>query len=115
MTKKTDFQLVDISMKITNALPCIRITDELTVTVNNRKNNVLNIQALAKQVETKAGDDAEFDQVAFMKKAMDMLVGKKDSDAIEDLDLPMPEYKTVYETIMAVASGTYGEEATPTS
>ena len=35
---KTDFKVIDISMKITNQLPMVRITDDLVVTVNNRKN-----------------------------------------------------------------------------
>jgi hypothetical protein len=33
---KTDFKVIDISMKITNQLPMIRITEDLVVTVNNR-------------------------------------------------------------------------------
>ena len=44
---KTDFKVIDISMKITNQLPMIRITDDLVVTVNNRKNTILNVQAMA--------------------------------------------------------------------
>lgn len=115
MANTTNFQLIDISMKITNSLPCIRITDELTVTVNNRKNNILNIQCMAKESEQKAKEDTENDQIAFMKKALEMLVGKKDADAIEGLDLPMPEYKLIYNTIMEVASGTYGEADIPTA
>ena len=41
---KTDFRVIDISMKITNQLPMIRITEDLVVTVNNRKSTILNIQ-----------------------------------------------------------------------
>ena len=40
---KTDFKVIDISMKITNQLPMIRITDDLVVTVNNRKNTILKV------------------------------------------------------------------------
>ena len=36
---KTDFRVIDISMKITNQLPMIRITEDITVTVNNRKSS----------------------------------------------------------------------------
>ena len=38
---KTDFRVIDISMKITNQLPMIRITEDITVTVNNRKSTIL--------------------------------------------------------------------------
>lgn len=53
MANKTDFQVVDISMKITNQLPKVIITDELMVTVNNRKNNILNIQARHRNLRRK--------------------------------------------------------------
>ena len=46
---KTDFKVIDISMKITNQLPMIRITEDLVVTVNNRKSTILNIQAMAQR------------------------------------------------------------------
>lgn len=112
---KPDFKMIDISMKITNKLPVIRITEDITVTVNNRKSNVLNIQAMAKEAENKASQsDDTYDQLAFINKALSMLVGETGSKAIDDLDLPMPEYKMVYETIMSVATGEYGEPETPT-
>lgn len=108
---KTDFKVIDISMKITNQLPMIRITEDLVVTVNNRKNTILNIQAMAQEAESKENKD----DMAFMIKGLEMLVGKDASDKIEALDLPIPEYKEMYNTIMQVAMGTYGEEQTPSA
>ena len=107
MANKTDFQVVDISMKITNQLPKVIITDELMVTVNNRKNNILNIQAMAQEFEKKKEDE-----MAFMTKGLEMLVGASATAKIEEMDLPLPEYKMLYETIMGVATGTYGEKQT---
>lgn len=106
---KTDFKVIDISMKITNQLPVIRITDDIMVTVNNRKSTILNIQAMAKEAENKK----DTDDMAFMIKGLEMLIGKDASDKIEALDLPIPEYKEMYNAIMQVAMGTYGEEDTP--
>ncbi len=106
---KTDFKVIDISMKITNQLPVIRITDDIMVTVNNRKSTILNIQATAKEAENKK----DTDDMAFMIKGLEMLIGKDASDKIEALDLPIPEYKEMYNAIMQVAMGTYGEEDTP--
>ena len=108
---KTDFKVIDISMKITNQLPMIRITEDLVVTVNNRKSTILNIQAMAQEAESKENKD----DMAFMIKGLEMLVGKDASDKIEALDLPIPEYKERYITIMQVAMGTYGEEQTPSA
>lgn len=111
-------QLYDISMKITNELPKLTITEQLTVTINNRKSTVLNIQAMQKQMELKAkeaaqkGEEYEEDSMAFMTKALEQLVGAKNVKEIEDMDLPLPEYKEVFQAIMSIATGTYGE--TPT-
>lgn len=69
---KTDFKVIDISMKITNQLPMIRITEDLVVTVNNRKSTILNIQAMAQEAENKENKD----DMAFMIKGLEMLVGK---------------------------------------
>ena len=69
---KTDFKVIDISMKITNQLPMIRITEDLVVTVNNRKSTILNIQAMAQEAESKENKD----DMAFMIKGLEMLVGK---------------------------------------
>lgn len=108
---KTDFRVIDISMKITNQLPMIRITEDITVTVNNRKSTILNIQAMAQEAESKENKD----DMAFMIKGLEMLVGKDASNKIEALDLPIPEYKEMYNAIMQVAMGTYGEEQTPSA
>ena len=48
-----------------------------------------------------------------MTKALEMLIGKEAADNIEAMDLPLPEYKEMYNAIMGVAAGTYGEENTP--
>lgn len=111
-------QIYDISMKITNELPKLTITEQLTVTINNRKSTVLNIQAMQKQMELKAkkaaqkGEEYEEDSMAFMTKSLEQLVGAKNVKEIEDMDLPLPEYKEVFQAIMSIATGTYGE--TPT-
>lgn len=75
------------------------------------KSTILNIQAMAQEAENKENKD----DMAFMIKGLEMLVGKDASDKIEALDLPIPEYKEMYNTIMQVAMGTYGEEQTPSA
>lgn len=108
-------QIYDISQKITNELPKLVITDDITVTINNRKSVVLNIQAMVKQNEIKAkeaaknGEDFEEDEAKFTTKALEQLVGAKNAQEIEKLDLPLPEYQEIFQTIMSIATGTYGE------
>lgn len=101
--------IIDISAKITNQLPIVKITDTLTVTVNNRKSTILNMQAMVQEAQKKSEKNkGEYDEMAFMNKALSMLIGGKNVEAIEELDLPMPEYKEVYQSIMQVATGEYG-------
>lgn len=110
-------QIYDISMKITNELPKLTITEQLTVTINNRKSTVLNIQAMQKQMENKAkeaekkGEEYEEDSMAFMTKSLEQLIGAKNVKEIEEMDLPLPEYKEVFQAIMNIATGTF--EDTP--
>lgn len=96
-------QIIDISKKITNELPVVKVTDDIVVTVNNRKNTVLCTMAAYEEMKKKEDSD----DAADMKKMMEMLIGKKHTNAIEKLDLPLPEYALVFETIMNVATGNY--------
>lgn len=104
-------QVIDIRSKITNDLPMVQITNELVVTVNNRKSTILNIQALVHEKEKKMSKNGqeEFDELSLMNKVLEMLIGEKNVKAIEELDLPFPEYKEVYNALMGAATGTYGE------
>ena len=109
-------QIIDLTGKITNELPIVRISNELSVTVNNRKSVILSLQAMLMEIERKDNEarkasvetGAEYtapDDTAIMAKALKMLVGEKSAEAIEEMDLPLPEYKLVYEAIMNLASG----------
>lgn len=103
-------QIIDISSKITNQLPVVKVTDEIVVTVNNRKSTILNIQAMIKEQEKKAKkNDDKYDEIDFMNRTLTMLIGEKNVQAIEELDLPFPEYKELYEAVMNTATGAYGE------
>ena len=101
--------IYDISKKITNELPMIKISDDLVVTVNNRKSVVLNIQAMVLENEKLEQKGKQIDEMEFMTKALGMLIGQKNVETIETMDLPLPEYKEVFQTIMSVATGMYGE------
>lgn len=103
--------IIDISKKITNELPMIRISDTQIYSVNNRKNTILNLQAMIQEAERKAKKDGgTINEMGLMNKAMEMLVGAKAAEEIEKMDLPLPEYKMIYHAIMAAATGSDMEE-----
>lgn len=96
----------DITAKITNELPTVKITDDLICTVNNRKSVILNIQAMAAEKERKSKEtDDDSNSYQMIEKALEMLIGKKNAEALEKMDLPLTEYMAVYEAIMAAAQG----------
>lgn len=102
-------KIIDISSKITNELPMVKITDDVIVTVNNRKQTILNVQAMMREFERKAeqaeANGEDYGEIAFINKALQMLVGESKAAEIEELDLPLPEYKLVYNTIMETVTG----------
>lgn len=114
-------KIYDISSKITNELPKVMITEDILVTVNNRKQTILNVRALANEIERKSeklradgkDDKAEELQNSFIAETLKMLVGDKHAEAIEALDLPFPEYQAIYHAIMAVAQGEDPNVETP--
>lgn len=104
-------KIIDISKKITNELPTIKITEDIIVSVNNRKSTILNIQCMVQENARKAEEsEEEYDEFEFMDKVLKMIIGEKKADEINALDLPLPEYKEVYETIFNVATGAYGQD-----
>lgn len=104
-------QVIDIRDRITNELPMVRVTEELVITVNNRKNTILNMQAMISEEQRKSlENEGAFDEMKMMRKTLEMLIGKKAADEVEALDLPFPEYKMVYQAIMAAATGNTMED-----
>lgn len=101
-------QSYNLSQYLTNELPIAKLTDDLTVTINNRYSNMMSIQAMAKEAQGKAADDDKF-----MKKVLEMLVGKKSAAEIEKMNLPLPEFTKIYQALMHIASGDYNEGNTP--
>lgn len=100
-------QIIDISQKITNELPVVKITEDIVVSVNNRKQTVLNVMAAVDEMNK----EGKSEDVSSMEKVLTMLIGKKNADAVEALDLPLPQYTLIFETILDVATGNYN---TPT-
>ena len=103
----------DITSKITNELPTVKITDDLICTVNNRKSVILNVQAMMAEQERKAKESDEDDEAnsyRMIEKALEMIIGKKNAKALEEMDLPLTEYMDVYRTVMAAAQGEEPED-----
>lgn len=109
-------KVYNLSGRISNQLPVVVVTDEVTLTVNNRVDNMLLVrkyindkQKLMAENNIKAsnGEEVEeIDEVNLMFGTLDLLVGKKNSAALKELNLPITEFKDVYSVVMAAAQGT---------
>ena len=94
-------KVVDITSKITNDLPIVKITDDIVVTINNRKSNVLKVMAMANEkAKNKAATDIDI-----MEASLKLLIGEENAKKIEELDLPISEYREVYTVCVSLAQG----------
>lgn len=96
----------DISSKISNSTPTVKVNDELIFSVNNRRNTILTLQMKVKKMD----DSKEYDETKYMEEALILLTSKETVKKINDLNLPFPEYKLVFEVVMAAATGVSVEE-----
>ena len=101
--------------KISNQLPVVVITDDLTVSVNNRVDNMLLVRKYINDkqkeiaeadIKRAAGEEApDIEETELMYGTLNLLVGKSNSEKVRELNLPIPEFKMVYTAIMAAAQG----------
>ena len=102
--------MIDISAKITNKLPAVKISDDLIITVNNRKSNMLAVRAMVTESQKVEENGGEADELKLMDSVLRTLTNAKTVDEINKLDLPLPEYKLVFNAVNAACSGQTIEE-----
>lgn len=102
--------MIDISAKITNKLPAVKISDDLIITVNNRKSNMLAVRAMVTESQKVEENGGESDELKLMDSIMRTLTNAKTVDEINKLDLPLPEYKLIFNAVQAACSGQTVEE-----
>lgn len=102
--------MIDISAKITNKLPAVKISDDLIITVNNRKSNMLAVRAMVTESQKVEENGGEADELKLMDSIMRTLTNAKTVDEINKLDLPLPEYKLIFNAVQAACSGQTVEE-----
>lgn len=94
--------MIDISTKLTNDKPKIKISEDKVYTVNNSKNAVL----IVNQKMSKANKN-EFELI---DEALEILLGKEAVKDIEKMDISVSNYKTIFIAVMAAVSGESYEE-----
>lgn len=95
-------KVIDISMRLNNEKPQLKITDELIFKVNNSKSTMLILNQ--KMKSTDLNDFEEIDKI------LEALLGKKAVEEINKMDPPMDFYQSILLGAMAAVTGEEIEE-----
>lgn len=82
---------------MTNEKPKLKITDDLTVEIDDRKNTVLQVEKLI--------SESDNESIAMIDKALELFLGEKAVKKINELDLSFSTYQTIFTAVMAGAMG----------
>ena len=96
-------KVYDISAKLTNEKPKIQIAENKIYEVDNRKNTILLMQQKLEK--------ADIDDLNFLDEAIEMLLGEKAAKDIDEMDLSIAGYQTIFITIMAAIQELKYEQA----
>ena len=96
-------KVYDISAKLTNERPKIQIAENKIYEVDNRKNTILLMQQKLEK--------ADIDDLNFLDEAIEMLLGEKAAKDIDEMDLSIAGYQTIFITIMAAIQEIEYEQA----
>lgn len=98
-------KVYDISAKLTNERPKIKLAEDKIYEVDNRKNTVLKMQQKLQEQE------ADIDDLNFLDEAIEILLGKEAAKELSDMDLSIANYQTIFITIMAAIQEIEYEQA----
>lgn len=90
---------IDISAKLTNERPLLKLREGLAYPIDNRKNTVL---LLNQKLES-----SDLNDLAKVDEVLGLVLGKEAVQAINKLDLTFEGYQTVF---MAALAGAFGED-----
>lgn len=95
-------KLYTLDHKLLTDTPEIRIGEKIYA-VDNRTKTVKKIQAASKEIN----DD---DPYSGMEKVLELAMGAKAAQEIDELNMPFPAYQQMFELVMAAVTGEEPEE-----
>lgn len=96
-------KMYDISAKLTNKKPTIKIAEGKIYEVDNRKNTVLKINQMMQ--------DTDMDDIDFLDDAIKLFLGEEAVKELDKMDLSIANYQTIFMAIMAAIQEVELEEA----
>ncbi len=95
-------KVIDITGKLTNEKPRVRISEDFEFEVNTSKNAVIKMQMLANE---------NLPDIELMDEGLKILMGDEAYSRLEAMDLTVDGYKTVYTAVMACINNESFEDA----
>lgn len=95
-------KLYTLDHKLLTDMPEIRVGEKIYV-VDNRQKTVKKIQAAAKNISND-------DPYSGIDMVLEMALGQKAAQEIDELDMPYPAYQKLFELVMAAVTGEEPEE-----
>lgn len=90
-------KIIDISARLTNERPKLKLTEDKVYEIDDRKNTIL--------LMNQKMQDADVEDITFIDEMITILLGKDAAKEIDELDLSVSVYQTIMVAIMAAISG----------
>lgn len=90
-------KVIDISAKLTNERPKIKLAEDKIYEIDDRKNTILKLNQKM--------ENADVDDVEFIDETLEMLLGEKAAKEINEMDLSISAYKEIMIAVMAAVMG----------
>lgn len=94
---------IDISAKLTNERPKLKVAEDKIYEIDDRKNTILKLNQKMK--------GANIEDIAFIDEIVKMTLGAEAAKEIDKMDLSMSAYQNIMIAIMAAVMGESYEEA----
>ena len=100
---KSMSKVIDISAKLTNERPKIKISEDKIYEIDDRKNTILKMYQMFR--------DGDVNDIEMMDEVIKMLLGEKAAKEIDEMNLSIKNYQTIVIAIMASIQEITFEEA----
>lgn len=90
-------KVIDISAKLTNERPKLKLAEDKIYEIDDRKNTILKLNQKMK--------GGSIEDLAFIDEIVELTLGKKAAKEIDAMDLSMTAYQNIMLAIMAAVMG----------
>ena len=96
-------KIIDISAKLTNERPKLKLADDKIYEIDDRKNTILQLNQKMQ--------NADLNDLNVIDEMIKVVLGKKAAKEINDMNLPIVAYQSILIAIMAAVTGEEYEAA----